>query len=299
MWRPPLGAQIDASTAVTTYPMTGTLPAGAYALTFSGLAGMFVPAATLIYMDEADQVAIYSTAAAVLGVSSYPTPNSFTNFGISIKSGSIGTVLWAQTYAWPSGNITMEGGFCNNGVFTLFQKETRLWMGFSTTTGNLLYTTTTPEVSNHVYGISGGIYNDVLYSGDSIGEGGTIYAYNATTGALLYSTIPTSMGFTGYWDDLPMSIGSFASNNIYWFGEEHSPGPNLEPGFMIGDVNATTGAPIWNITFWNSGGGIGGGMDMADGYMALMNAYDNQIYAFGMGPTSTSVSTSWSNYEKA
>ena len=32
--------------------------------------------------------------------------------------------------------------------------------------------TKTPEVALHSYGVTGGIYNNVLYSGDSIGEGG-------------------------------------------------------------------------------------------------------------------------------
>jgi hypothetical protein len=65
----------------------------------------------------------------------------------------------------------------------------------------------------------------------------------------------------------------------------------LEPGFTIGAINAATGDPIWNMTFWNGGGDFSGGMAMADGYMALLNSYDNQIYAFGKGPTATTVQT--------
>jgi outer membrane protein assembly factor BamB len=63
-------------------------------------------------------------------------------------------------------------------------------MGFSTTTGNLLWTTTTPEINNHMYGVSGGIYDGVMYSGDSIAGGGIIYAYNATTGKPIFQTSP-------------------------------------------------------------------------------------------------------------
>ncbi len=51
-------------------------------------------------------------------------------------------------------------------------------MAFSTTTGALLWTGQ-PETVNHVYGVSGGIYNGVLYSGDASGTGGIVYAYNA------------------------------------------------------------------------------------------------------------------------
>jgi hypothetical protein len=88
-----------------------------------------------------------------------------------------------------------------------------------------------------------------------------------------------------------MSVGSFAAGNIYWYGSEHSPGPNLEPGFKMGAMNASNGEVIWNITFWKSGGGIGGGIPIASQYMTELNAYDNQIYCFGRGPTQTTLQT--------
>jgi hypothetical protein len=97
------------------------------------------------------------------------------------------------------------------------------------------------------------------------------------------------MGLTGYWNAIPMSVGTFAADNLYWYGSEHSPGPNLESGFMMGDLNATTGQPIWNISFWSGGGGFGAGIPTADGYMTALNIYDNQIYSFGKGPTATTL----------
>jgi len=288
MWRPPLGGQVDASVGTTVYNITGTLPAAATATVMT----MFGPgsAASLLYLDKADQLAIYSTAAAILGETSYPTPASYTQFAISTNPATMGQVVWSQAYPWPTGNITLEGGALGNGVFTLFQKETTLWMGYSATTGALLWTSAASEVSNHMYGASANIYNGVLYSSDSIGEGGTVYAYNTTTGALLWSYKAPSMGYTGYWDNLPTTIGAFASGNAYWYGMEHSPGPNLEAGFMLGDMNATNGAPIWNITFWDAAGMLGG-TALADGYLIAENGYDNQIYSFGMGPTATTVET--------
>ena len=64
-----------------------------------------------------------------------------------------------------------------NGVWAMMQKETAQWMAFSTTTGQLLWTGQ-PETVNHMYGVSGGIYNGILYSGDASGTGGHVYAYN-------------------------------------------------------------------------------------------------------------------------
>jgi hypothetical protein len=245
---------------------------------------------SLLSIDPQNQIAIYSNASSSLGISSYPSPSAIASMGISIAPGNVGQYEWSTITPYPSGNITLLAGFAGDGVYTLYEKEKTTWLAYSSTTGKELWTSE-PEVNKHVYGISGGIYNGILYSGDSIGEGGVIYAYNATTGTLLWQSTAESMGYTGYWDTIPHSIATFAAGNIYWFGSEHSPGPTLEPGFKLGDINATTGEPIWNITFWRSGGGIGAGIPIAEGYTVDLNGYDNQIYCFGKGPTATTVQT--------
>jgi hypothetical protein len=48
-------------------------------------------------------------------------------------------------------------------------------------------------------------------------------------------------------------------------------------------INSKTGASLWNMTgWWNYGA-------LADGVWVVQNNYDNQIYAFGKGPTATTV----------
>jgi hypothetical protein len=290
MWRPPLGGILPASTGITVYNTTG-VPA-----TFQQTAiGFFGPSnamgLSLLGIDAQKQIAIYSNATSILGMASYPTPSAIASMGISIAPGSIGQYKWSQIQQFPAGNITLLGGFAGDGAYTLYEKETTTWIAYNSTTGEQMWTSAKPEASLHSYGVTGGIYNNVLYSGDSIGEGGIVYAYDITNGDLLWSSTAVPMGYTGYWDYVPHSVGTFAAGNIYWYGSEHSPGPNLEPGFKIGAMNATTGEEIWNITFWNSGGGIGAGLPIADGYMTLLNAYDNQIYSFGMGPSATTLQT--------
>ena len=158
-------------------------------------------------------------------------------------------------------------------------------MAFSTTTGALLWTGQ-PETVNHIYGVSGGIYNGILYSGDASGTGGLVYAYNATTGTLLFTYQSAQMGYDGYWAYAPASVSAFSANNVYTSSAEHSPGPNLEAAEYLQDINALTGQQIWNITFFK-----GGTLAVADGYLVSLNEFDNQIYAFGMGPTQTTVQT--------
>jgi hypothetical protein len=274
MWRPPLGGMVDASSG---YQANVTLPSD------------LPMTASLAGIDLVNQIMLYSTGMAVLGMGSFPTPTNFTQFAISINPDSFGEVLWTKTHPWPDGNVTLSVSAVGDGVYAMYAKETRQWYVYSLTSGSKLWGPSESETPLHMYGVSAAIYNGNLYSGDSIGEGGTIYCYNAQTGDLKWTYESPSMGNTGYWPTIPVSVGAIAGDILYVYGSEHSPGPQLEPGFQIGAINATNGEELWNITFW-SGGGMGGGMAIADGYMVALNSYDNQIYCFGKGQTATTVS---------
>ncbi len=273
-YRPALGAQIDARIGGNTvYNVTGTIPN--------------TPSNPLLFaVNQYDQELLFSTLPNTLGTASYPTPANYYTYAISIKPSTIGQVLWSVSGPRP-GNLTMlfNQNYLGNGVFAMFQKETAQWMAFSTTTGQLLWTGQ-PETVNHMYGISGGIYNGVLYSGDASGTGGHVYAYNATTGTLLFDYLSASMGYGGYWANSPASVSAFSANNVYTSSAEHSPGPNLEPAEFLQDINAQTGQQIWNITFFK-----GGTLAIGGGYLVSLNEFDNQIYSFGKGPTQTTVQT--------
>jgi hypothetical protein len=63
-------------------------------------------------------------------------------------------------------------------------------------------------------------------------------------------------------------------------------GNGVEPlyqGEKIYAVNATTGANVWNMTGWFERAAV------ADGKLVTHNAYDNEIYCFGKGPSATAV----------
>jgi hypothetical protein len=67
---------------------------------------------------------------------------------------------------------------------------------------------------------------------------------------------------------------------------EHSASSPLwrTPGLRC--VDATTGEELWKILFWGSD------LAIADGILVSWNWYDGQIYAFGKGPSATTVSAS-------
>ncbi len=280
-YRPALGAQIDAALSGTTVYNITAGPQGGIPTTSSSTGS-----ALLFAVDQNDQELIFSTLPAILGTASYPSPTSYVQYAISIAPDTIGKVLWSVSGP-RTDNYTMLFNQNNlgNGVFAMLQKETAAWKAYSTTTGALLWTGQ-PETVNHVYGVSGGIYNGVLYSGDASGTGGLVYAYNATTGNLLFTYQSAEMGYDGYWAYAPASISAFSANNVYTSSAEHSPGPNLEAAEYLQDIDALTGQQIWNITFFK-----GGTLAVADGYLVSLNEFDNQIYAFGMGPTQTTCQT--------
>ena len=69
------------------------------------------------------------------------------------------------------------------------------------------------------------------------------------------------------------------------FGEGHEYSPPLFRGAREVALNATTGEPIWNILM----SAIESPVAISDGIATTINAYDNQIYALGMGPSKTTV----------
>jgi len=60
-------------------------------------------------------------------------------------------------------------------------------------------------------------------------------------------------------------------------------------------INASDGALIWNFPVFGAylaGGNSGTDLAIADGILLGLNGYDNQIYAFGRGPSATTVTAS-------
>lgn len=275
MWRPTLGGFIDASLGIQANVSlsTANLP----------------PFASNVGIDAERQIMLFSTGMGMLGMGTFPTPTSFTQFAVSLKPESLGQVLWIKTNPWPEGNVTLSVNAIGEGIYAMFVKETRQWYAYDINNGNLLWGPSEPETALHMYGVSATIYNGKLYSSDSIGEGGTIYCYDPMTGDLLWSKQTESMGNTGYWPRSPVSIASTADGKLFTYGSEHSPGPTLEPGMKLRAFDADTGAELWNITFW-FGAGMGSGLPIADGYLVALNSYDNQIYCFGKGQTATTIS---------
>jgi hypothetical protein len=212
---------------------------------------------------------------------------------ISLVPGQVGTVLATKEFTPPSmadgETVTLTGIYPDDGMI-LFQKaRTTERFGYSMDTGQLVWTSQ-PEVQFQYYGMNQNYYNHTLYSS---GYGGVITAYDVKTGNVLWTYYPESIGTeSAYGGVYPTAVVMINDGKLYTVSGEHSPTQPLFRGPNLRCLDASTGKEIWKIL------GFFGGMSpsssnivMADGVLVGVNSFDNQLYAFGKGPSGTTVTT--------
>jgi outer membrane protein assembly factor BamB len=219
------------------------------------------------------------------------------------KVGALGSLLWNITFTPPltqADSIVGTGMFATgtalstidpeDGVFLFNNRISLQWWGFSLSSGQQLWGPTAPEADYGFYGLYSNIYQGKLFS---TGYSGKIMCYNITTGKVLWNYTAPQMNFENPYGNYPMYITAIADGKIFTVSGEHSPTQPLWRGSCIRCIDANTGQEVWKIEHW--GAGIGGAhltgtaVYMADGNIVGLNLYDNQIYCYGKGPSSTSV----------
>jgi outer membrane protein assembly factor BamB len=200
--------------------------------------------------------------------------------------GFTATVLWNKNISLPlpGKNYTwnLAGVSYDDQVFCITCKQTAQLWGYSLKDGSLLWGPT-PARFNQIdfYGVGGNFYYGKYMS---VGYGGTLYAYDAQTGALLWTYNDTAPAYESpYGDNFPLSIGAVCDGKVYLYSSEHSPTKPLWRPYLI-CVNATDGTEIWKLLDYNMGMGV------ADGYIVTASIFDNKIYCIGKGPSATTVS---------
>jgi len=176
-----------------------------------------------------------------------------------------------------------------SGVYTLPYREEKQWIGWDMETGKELWRVDGPEDDWGIFDVGGGFVGDIFYTA---GFAGVVSGYNINTGAKVWEFYSGSSGFDttyGTWGFYGASI--IADGKIFIAHNEHSPDQPLWRGMKMWAINATTGEGIWNISGAYQGGRNAMGA-LADGLLVTHNAMDNQIYAFGKGPSATTIAAS-------
>jgi hypothetical protein len=237
------------------------------------------------------------------GTNKVDTPLELGNLWcLSLEDGQEGTLLWNRTFTPPYDEIspTIGGGMFGgggvsmgtvdpeDGVVLFSNSITRERWGLNIETGEI-WGPTDPEPALNYYGMSANIYEGKLLT---CGYGGELIAYNITTGEKLWTYKAAQEGFESPYGNYPMGIGCIADGKIYIGAGEHSPSQPLWRGSVLRCINATDGAELWKIPIFGVSMPSGNGGDnfaIADGYLLALNAYDNQIYCIGKGPSATTV----------
>jgi len=226
-------------------------------------------------------------------------------WALSLKTGQEGTLLWNITFTSPQAAAVPGEGVNayrgmrfdtispEDGVFIYREQLTRKYWGFSLETGQQIWETE-PEAQMQFYGLSTadctGVYEGKFFS---YGYGGQVVAYDIKTGKILWTYTADNVGFESpYGGNYPVGIAAYCDGKLYLTTSEHSPTQPLFRGSYLRCINATTGEEIWKVLHWSAAMAAGSGVAIADGYVVSLNSYDNQIYCYGKGPSTTTVTAS-------
>jgi hypothetical protein len=287
-WKPNQNLVIDYSLGIqSAWQLPGTIPFGAYANNAT------LPNTWVIMGVNSGVAVLYS--AANQGLTNY-FQTGYTIFtGYDINTGN---QLFVKNITFtPFTAVNLDNyGNVGDGVFTTVIKETGEVTAFSVTTGNQVWKTTLKgdngadiNAYDTIGGIKGNIYGDNFYL---FGFGGDIWSIKLSDGSLNWYTNTTKYtGDAGY--NTPYNIwpiwvqtGIGGGGGIMFLGEGHEYSPPLFIGAQQLAINCTTGDLVWTIDSFN----VNSNPELAYGIMTNLNAYDNQIYAFGRGPSATTVS---------
>jgi len=171
-----------------------------------------------------------------------------------------------------------------DGIFTFGEvKQLKTWV-YDLETGAELWTTGDETPQYNYYGQS-----QLVHQGLVIIYGryaGTMNAYNATTGELVWTYNAEGVGEESPYGNYPIQVEAVAGDKIYTASWEHSYTHPLIRGPNLRCINATDGTEIWSILDFGPGAAI------ADGRLVSSNSMDNMIYCYGKGPSGTTVTAS-------
>jgi hypothetical protein len=188
---------------------------------------------------------------------------------------------------------TTKSGY---GMYFMLESATGKLRAFNIKTGALLWGPIqlsgenggVPNPYNSIGGYQTEIADGVLYI---MGFGGDIWAIDAASGhQVWYTSTNKLLGPAG--SDTPYGVwplwvfsGGSIAGGVYFLNVGHEYSPPLFRGAKQLAINITNGELIWEI----AGFDVTNAATIVDGYATVLNAYDNQLYTYGKGPSSLTV----------
>jgi hypothetical protein len=199
-----------------------------------------------------------------------------------------GAPVWGPTNRTevPYSIVYSGAVWSGSGAYVELTESTLSVSGYSLATGNLLWgPTSLPNARPYSsLGANALVANGVIYIWL---YGGDVYAYNIVTGALVWQYHTPSGAFESPYGTEPLwtfTVGTIAGGELF-VPEGHMYSPPLFHGAQQLALNITNGQVVWSIDAFD----VTSAPAVSDGIATTINAYDNQIYAYGMGPSKTTV----------
>jgi hypothetical protein len=221
---------------------------------------------------------------------------------LSLEEGEEGTLLWSRNFTPPRSDapdpsIVYRAGVSmgivdpEDGVFFFEEQSTLTRWAYSLDTMELLWGPSEPEEAFHYYGPAESVYEGKLIT---YGYGGQMRAYDAKTGEVLWKYNATSIGTESAYGGLyPIGVACICDGKIYAVSSEHSPTQPMYRGPNLRCINASNGVELWSILFWGARmSPTESNVYIADGIVFGLNYHDMELYAFGKGPSATTVTAS-------
>ncbi len=278
-WRPPTGAQIPFAKGIQwSVPLPNNISGTPLVSPSSGLLGLSASAVNsgAILMVEA-----------LSGIT-----NAGYQAGWQIETGfnaATGAMLWAPVNRTetPFSIIYTGSVWAGSGAYVELTESTLSIAGYSLTTGQQLWGPTALPNASPFSSLGA---NAVVANGSIFiwGYGGDVYSYNIVTGALNWQYHTPTGGYESPYGVEPLwtfTVGSVADGKLF-VPEGHMYSPPLFHQAQQLALNTTDGCLVWSIDAFDGNSSPA----ISDGVMTTLNAYDNQIYAFGKGATKLTVS---------
>jgi hypothetical protein len=278
-WRPRQGGVIDFGRGIMwTKPIATNLTTGAF------------PEGSTLSINRVDSGVVLMIAAGA----------AYYNIGWQADAGysaEDGRQLWItnRTLTPFAREQVTKSGF---GLYFYIEAATGKITAYSLDTGKLVWgpnqlegdngNVPVPNAYNSIGGYQTEIADGILYI---MGFGGDIWAIDAKTGEQVwYTSTNILLGPAG--SDTPYGVwplwvfsGGSIAGGVYFLNVGHEYSPPLFRGAKQLAINTTDGSLVWEI----SGFDVTNAATIVDGYVTVLNAYDNQLYTYGKGPSHITV----------
>ncbi len=225
---------------------------------------------------------------------------------LAAMDANTGAVKWVKNFSYPEiqalqpfTRFTQGGMYCD-GNYMWYNLHNNVITAIDCATGNLAWTSSvkTPYGDgqpNYYNELAASIPTNLNGNGRFVimGFGGDIWSVNATNGSTIWYTNTTTLlgdpGLEtpyGIWPLWTFGGSQCMSNDVLYVAVGHAYNPPMFHGAQLLAINMTNGQLVWSeldFPVINQ--------QIAYGILTSLNCYDNQVYAFGRGPTATTINS--------